>query len=145
MRICAAVIGAGSWGTTVAHLLAHNSSTVLWARDPEVARSVHDDHFNRRYLADYPLHPELRATHSLAEAVGQADLVVMGVPSHGFRSTLEQVAEHLRAWVPVVSLTKGLEQGTRRRMTEVINEVLPGHPYGILTGPNLAKEIMVGD
>ena len=145
MRICAAVIGAGSWGTTVAHLLAHNSSTVLWARDPEVARGVHDDHLNRRYLADYPLHPELRATDSLTEAVAQADLVVMGVPSHGFRATLEQVAEHLRAWVPVVSLTKGLEQGTRRRMTEVINEVLPGHPYGVLTGPNLAKEIMAGD
>jgi glycerol-3-phosphate dehydrogenase (NAD(P)+) len=145
MRICAAVIGAGSWGTTVAHLLAHNSSTVLWARDPEVATSVHDDHLNRRYLANFPLHPELRATDSLAEAVGQADLVVMGVPSHGFRSTLEQVAEHLRAWVPIVSLTKGLEQGTRRRMTEVINEVLPGHPYGVLTGPNLAKEIMAGD
>jgi glycerol-3-phosphate dehydrogenase (NAD(P)+) len=145
MRICAAVIGAGSWGTTVAHLLAHNSSTVLWARDPEVARSVQDDHLNRRYLADFPLHPDLRATDSLADAVAQADLVVMGVPSHGFRSTLEQVAEHLRAWVPVVSLTKGLEQNTRRRMTEVINEVLPGHPYGVLTGPNLAKEIMAGD
>jgi len=145
MRICAAVIGAGSWGTTVAHLLAHNSSTVLWARDPEVARDVHDDHLNRRYLADFPLHRELRATDSLAEAVAQADLLVMGVPSHGFRSTLEQVAEHLRAWVPIVSLTKGLEQGTRRRMTEVINDVLPGHPYGVLTGPNLAKEIMAGD
>ena len=145
MRICAAVIGAGSWGTTVAHLLAHNSSTILWARDPEVAAGIEQDHLNRRYLADYPLHPDLRATDSLAGAVRQADLVVMGVPSHGFRSTLEQVADHLRAWVPVVSLTKGLEQGSRRRMTEVINEVVPGHPYGVLTGPNLAKEIMAGD
>jgi glycerol-3-phosphate dehydrogenase (NAD(P)+) len=145
MRICAAVIGAGSWGTTVAHLLAHNSSTVLWARDPDVARAVHEDHVNHRYLADFTLHPDLRATASLAEAVGQADLLVMGVPSHGFRSTLEQVSEHLRAWVPVVSLTKGLEQGSRKRMTEVVNEVLPGHPYGVLTGPNLAKEIMAGD
>ena len=52
---------------------------------------------------------------------------------------------HLRPWVPVVSLTKGLEQGTRLRMTEVVNEVLPGHPYGVLTGPNLAKEILAGD
>ena len=72
-------------------------------------------------------------------------MLVMGVPSHGFRSTLELVAEHLRAWVPVVSLTKGLEQGSRLRMTEVVNEVLPGHPYGVLTGPNLAKEILAGD
>jgi glycerol-3-phosphate dehydrogenase (NAD(P)+) len=145
MRICAAVIGAGSWGTTVAHLLAHNSSTVLWARDPEVAATIAERHVNERYLPGFELHPDLRATASLADAVTQADLVVMGVPSHGFRSTLEQVGEHLRAWVPVVSLTKGLEQGSRRRMTEVINEVLPGHPYGVLTGPNLAKEIMAGD
>jgi glycerol-3-phosphate dehydrogenase (NAD(P)+) len=145
MRICAAVLGAGSWGTTVAHLLAHNTSTVLWARDPEVADGVRDRHRNERYLAGFDLHPNLRATSSLAEAVGQADLLVVGVPSHGFRSTLELVSEHLRAWVPVVSLTKGLEQGTRRRMTEVVNEVLPGHPYGVLTGPNLAKEIMAGD
>ena len=71
-------------------------------------------------------------------------MLVMGVPSHGYRTTLEQVAVHLRAWVPVVSLTKGLEQGTRLRMTEVTNEVLPGHPYGVLTGPNLAKEILAG-
>jgi glycerol-3-phosphate dehydrogenase (NAD(P)+) len=145
MRICAAVIGGGSWGTTVAHLLAHNTSTVLWARDPEVAGTIVTSHRNQRYLADFDLHPNLRATSSLLEAVEQADLLVMGVPSHGFRSTLELVAEHLRAWVPVVSLTKGLEQGSRRRMTEVINEVLPGHPYGVLTGPNLAKEIMAGD
>ena len=69
----------------------------------------------------------------------------MGVPSHGFRATLELVAEPIRAWVPIVSLTKGLEQGTRKRMTEVIQEVLPGHPYGLLTGPNLAKEIRAGD
>jgi len=145
MEICAAVIGAGSWGTTVAHLLAHNTSTVLWARDPEVAAEVSERHMNSRYLPGYDLHPNLRATHSFEDAVRQADLLVMGVPSHGFRSTLLEVKEHLRAWVPVVSLTKGLEQGTRLRMTEVINEVLPGHPYGVLTGPNLAKEILAGD
>jgi glycerol-3-phosphate dehydrogenase (NAD(P)+) len=145
MEICAAVVGAGSWGTTVAHLLAHNTSTVLWARDPVVAAEVSGQHTNSRYLAGYDLHPNLRATDSFADAVRQADLLVMGVPSHGFRSTLELVAEHLRAWVPVVSLTKGLEQGTRLRMTEVINQVLPGHPYGVLTGPNLAKEILAGD
>ncbi len=146
MRICAAVIGAGSWGTTVAHLLAQNTSTVLWARDSGGGRRDRaGPSRNERYLAGFDLHENLRATDSLADAVEQADLVVMGVPSHGFRSTLEQVGEHLRAWVPVVSLTKGLEQGSRLRMTEVINEVLPGHPFGVLTGPNLAKEIMAGD
>jgi glycerol-3-phosphate dehydrogenase (NAD(P)+) len=68
----------------------------------------------------------------------------MAVPSHGFRTVLEDVAQHLRPWVPVVSLTKGLEDGTRKRMSEVANDVLPGHPVAVLTGPNLAKEVLAG-
>ena len=68
----------------------------------------------------------------------------MAVPSHGFRVVLEEAAPYVRAWVPIVSLTKGLEQGTRLRMTQVINEVLPDHPAGALTGPNLAREIVAG-
>ena len=76
--------------------------------------------------------------------MSQADVLVMGVPSHGFRAALEEVAAYLRPWVPVVSLTKGLEQGTRLRMSEVITDVVPGHPVGVLTGPNLAKEILAG-
>ncbi len=145
MRITVAVLGGGSWGTTVAHLTAHNVPTVLWARDDEVAREVHEEHRNSRYLAGFDLHPTLEATSSFADAVRRADVLVMGVPSHGFRSTLEQAAEHIRAWVPVVSLTKGLEQGTRLRMTQIVNDILPGHPHGVLTGPNLAKEILNGD
>ena len=145
MRIRVTVLGAGSWGTTVAHLAAHNVETTLWARDPEVAEGIETDHRNHRYLERFELHRDLRATADLGAAVRDADVVVMGVPSHGFRSTLEQVADHVRAWVPVVSLAKGLEQGSRLRMTQVIDEVLPGHPYGVLTGPNLAKEILAGD
>jgi glycerol-3-phosphate dehydrogenase (NAD(P)+) len=144
MRIKAAVIGAGSWGTTVAHLLAHNVPTILWARDDAVAADVNTHHRNERYLAGYDLHPELRATSDLVTAVCEADVLVMGVPSHGFRNMLDQVGCTIRAWVPVVSLAKGLEQGTKMRMTEVVRDVLPGHPYGVLTGPNLAKEILAG-
>ena len=142
MRV--AVIGAGSWGTTVATLSCHNVPTVLWARRPELAEQIRDQHENGAYLAGYPLPEALHATSSIEEAVRDADVVVMGVPSHGFRDVLEEVAPHLRAWVPVVSLSKGLEQGSRKRMTEVINEVVPDHPAGVLTGPNLAKEIMAG-
>jgi glycerol-3-phosphate dehydrogenase (NAD(P)+) len=144
MDITVAVIGAGSWGTTVAHLAAHNTRTVLWARRPEAVDDINDNHRNSRYLPDYDLHPDLTATADLARAVHDADLVVMGVPSHAFRETAEEVARHIRAWVPVVSLAKGLEQGTKLRMTQVIEEVLPGHPFGVLTGPNLAKEILAG-
>jgi glycerol-3-phosphate dehydrogenase (NAD(P)+) len=144
MQIRAAVVGAGSWGTTVANLLAHNVSTVLWARDVDVATTIQNDHRNTRYLPDFELLPAIRATSDLAEAVEQADVVVMGVPSHGFRDTLERARPSLRPLVPVISLAKGLEQGSQKRMTEIINEVLPGHPYGVLTGPNLANEILAG-
>jgi glycerol-3-phosphate dehydrogenase (NAD(P)+) len=144
VRLRVAVIGAGSWGTTVASLTSHNCPTMLWARNPEIAAELNSDRTNTRYLGTYPVARELRATASMAEAVSGADVVVMGVPSHGFRAMLELVREHIRAWVPVISLAKGLEQSTLLRMTQVIGEVLPGHPAGLLTGPNLAREIMSG-
>jgi glycerol-3-phosphate dehydrogenase (NAD(P)+) len=145
MHIRVAVIGGGSWGTTVAHLAAHNAPTTLWARSAETCDEVNRDHTNSRYLPGYSLHADLRADADLAKVVRDADVIVMGVPSHSYRSTLEAVSDHIRAWVPVVSLTKGLEQGTRARMSEVANDVLPGHPVAVLTGPNLAKEILAGD
>lgn len=145
MRVRVSVIGGGSWGTTVAHLAAHNAPTLLWARDAETVESINSRHTNERYLSGYNLHPELRATTDLIEAVSTADVVVMGVPSHAFRDTLGLVAQYLRPWVPIVSLTKGLEQGTRLRMSQVAHQVMPDHPVAVLTGPNLAKEILVGD
>jgi len=145
MHIRVAVVGGGSWGTTVAHLAAHNAPTTLWARREDTCEEINQRHTNERYLAGYELHPELRADADLESVVANADVVVMGVPSHSYRDTLEEVAGHIRAWVPVVSLTKGLEQGTRARMSEVANQVLPGHPVAVLTGPNLAKEILAGD
>jgi glycerol-3-phosphate dehydrogenase (NAD(P)+) len=129
----------------VGHLAAHNVSTVLWARHAETAEEINSHHRNSRYLDGFDLHPALRATADLGEAVRQADVLVMGVPSQSFRSTLEEVSDHLRAWVPIVSLAKGLEQGTRLRMSEVAHQVVPGHPVAVLTGPNLAKEILAGD
>lgn len=117
---------------------------MLWARRPEVAEEVRSSHTNATYLPGYELPPALEATSSLEEALSGADVLVMAVPSQGFRSVLEELAGHVRPWVPVVSLSKGLEQGTNKRMTEVVNDVLPGHPAGVLTGPNLAKEVMAG-
>lgn len=145
MQMQVAVIGAGSWGTTVAHLCARNTPTTLWARRPEVAEEIRDHHRNSRYLEGFDLDPSLRATASIEEAVGSADLLVMGVPSHVMRSTAQALAPFVRPGVPVISLSKGLEQGTRLRMTQVLDQALPGHPAGVLTGPNLAKEILAGD
>ena len=139
-----AVLGAGSWGTTVASLSAAHVPTLLWARRAEMAEQINRDHENKDYLAGLPLHPDLRATSDLAEAVRSADALVVGVPSHSFRETLKLSAPHLRPWVPVVSLAKGLEQKTHRRMTEIIDEELPGHPAGVLAGPNIAREVLMG-
>jgi glycerol-3-phosphate dehydrogenase (NAD(P)+) len=144
MPIRVAVIGAGSWGTTVAALASHNTPTVLWARRPELADEVAEHHRNSEYLADFELPDQLEATGALDEAVASADVLVMGVPSHGMRATLRDLAPHVRPWVPVVSLAKGLEMGSHLRMTEVISQELPGHPTGVLTGPNLAQEILAG-
>ena len=142
MRI--AVVGAGSWGTTVATLAARNCPTILWARRGEVADEVRSAHTNGTYLPGFALPPALEATASLEEAVQGADVLVMAVTSQGFRSVLDDLAPHVRPWVPVVSISKGLEQGTNKRMTQVVHDVLPGNPAGVLTGPNLAKEVMAG-
>jgi glycerol-3-phosphate dehydrogenase (NAD(P)+) len=144
MEIRVAVIGAGSWGTTVAHLAACRAPTILWARDSDVADEVDGRSTNERYLPGATLSPGLRATSSMADAVRDADLVVVGVPSHGVRDTLTAFAPHVRPDAAIVSLTKGFEQGSRKRMTEVLAEVLPGRTVGVLTGPNLAKEILSG-
>lgn len=138
------VLGGGSWGTTVASLAARNTRTTLWARDQSTVDDINGEHRNSRYLGDLPLTDSLTATADLAEAVEYADVLVLGVPSQHARPVLERVAEHVRPWVPVVSLVKGLEQGSRKRMTEIITEVLPGHPAGVLAGPNIAKEVIQG-
>ena len=144
MNLKAALLGGGSWGTTVASLIARNAPVKLWARDQATVDEINNDHTNSKYLPGARLNSRLEATGSIKKAVSKCDVLVMGVPSQHFRSVLEQAREHIRPWVPVISLTEGLELSTHKRMTEVINEVLPGHPVGVLTGPNLAREIIVG-
>lgn len=143
-EIRVSVIGAGSWGTTVAALASVNTPTVLWARRPELAQQINAAHVNADYLPAFTLPSQLRATSSIEEAVRDTDVLVMAVPSHGFRAVAVEAAPHLRPWVPVLSLSKGLERETLMRMTEVAAETMPGRPVGVLTGPNLAKEILSG-
>ncbi|WP_260580823.1 NAD(P)H-dependent glycerol-3-phosphate dehydrogenase [Sphingopyxis sp. PET50] len=144
MRLKVGLLGGGSWGTTVASVVSRNAPISLWARDAETVESINTARENRKYLPGIALPPALRATNDIADVVARADVLVMGVPSHSFRGVLEEARHHLRPWVPVISLTKGLELSSGKRMTELIEEVLPGHPVGVLTGPNLAREIMTG-
>lgn len=142
-----AVIGAGSWGTTAAALLAPRAETVLWARRPELAAAIMETGRNPDYLSDVALPPELDATSDLASAVPEAGMVVMAVPSHGFREVFARVAPLMMEDAVVVSLTKGIEQGTLATMTAVVGDIAPGMPtnnVGVLTGPNLAGEIATG-
>ena len=139
-----AVIGAGSWGTTVASLVAVNTSTVLWARRADLADAMTQTRVNPDYLSDFLLPETLQFTSDMGLAVSDADVVVMAVPSHGFREVAAEVARFIRPTVPIVSLAKGLERSSLKRMSEVVADEIPGHPVGVLTGPNLAQEIMQG-
>jgi glycerol-3-phosphate dehydrogenase (NAD(P)+) len=143
-RVNVTVLGGGSWGTTVAALAAANAPTVLWARDPDVAREIAEEHKNSKYLDDRSLPDGLRATADLAEALARADVVVFGVPSHSLREVVREAAMRIRPWVPLLSLIKGLEPSSRLRPTQVIAQELPGHPVGLLAGPNLAREVLDG-
>ena len=138
------VLGAGSWGTTMAALVAPRHPTLLWARHREVAEEINHARTNATYLPGFEMPPELTATADLEAATASADLLVVGVPTVGFRDVLARASDSIRASVPVVSLAKGLEEGSMLRMTEVARQVLPGHPVAALTGPNIATEIMSG-
>nr|MBU6203406.1 NAD(P)-dependent glycerol-3-phosphate dehydrogenase [Acidobacteriota bacterium] len=139
-----AVIGAGSWGTTVASHLAHNAPTVLWARRRELADELRTSRTNSRYLPEHRVHAELQITNDIVDAVTDASLVVVAVPSSGFRDVVRSLALHLEPRAVLMSLTKGLERGTGRRMSEVLVDLAPDHPVSVLSGPNLAGEIAAG-
>lgn len=145
MRI--AVIGAGSWGTTVACLAAQRHATVMWARRPELVERINEERRNEQYLPGAEIPYSLTVTGDLEAALTDAEVVVMGVPSHGYREVLSQAAAVVPIDAAILSLSKGIEQGTLKRMTEVTREELPGHDpaiIGVLSGPNLAREVIAG-
>ncbi|TMS00281.1 NAD(P)H-dependent glycerol-3-phosphate dehydrogenase [Nonomuraea basaltis] len=142
MRV--SVLGAGSWGTTVAALVCKRHDTLVWTRDPGIAEEINVRHRNQVYLPGFTLPAALAATDDLATAATRAQVLIIGVPSHAFRGVLHRACAHVPPWIPVVSLAKGLEHGTDLRMTQIIEQVLPGHPAAALTGPNLAREILAG-
>ena len=144
MKLRVGLLGGGSWGTTVASLTARNCPTTIWARRPETVEEINTQHTNEKYLPQARLTSSLKASNSIQDTVKDADVVVMGIPSQSFREVLQTARPHIRPWVPIISLSKGLEIGTKMRMTEIIEAIMPGHPAGVLTGPNLAKEIARG-
>ena len=140
----AAVLGAGSWGTTFAQVLWDaGTPAVLWARDPVIVDSVNAGHGNPRYLPGISLPPRLTATTDPAAALDGADLVVFAVPAQTLRASLASWAPLIPPGALQISLLKGIELGSSKRMSEVIVEVLgvPQSQVAVVSGPNLAREI----
>jgi glycerol-3-phosphate dehydrogenase (NAD(P)+) len=142
MRIT--VVGAGSWGTTLADLLAGKGHEVhLWAYEPEVAESINREHVNHLFLRDSRLAESLVAHAELGDALTGAELVVSAAPSHAVRGVSRDVWAALNGATPpvVVSVSKGLETDSLKLMTEVLGETMPGAPLVALSGPSFAQEV----
>ena len=139
------VIGAGAWGTTLAVKLAEAERPVtLWAHTAEAAEELATVRENRRYLPGIVFPPNLRIATDEAYLSEPHRLFVLAVPSAFLRATLERLSRRLYPDAPVLSVVKGIEEGTHARMSEVIAEALPGRRVAVLSGPNLAKEIAAG-
>jgi glycerol-3-phosphate dehydrogenase (NAD(P)+) len=141
-----AVVGAGSWGTALAALIArHGCKVVLWGRDATGIATINAQHENTRYLPGIALPDSIEATTDLAACVGAADLVLVVVPSHAFAETLRALAPHRPAHAGVAWATKGFEPGSGRFLHEVAAEVLGDDvPLAVVTGPSFAKEVAIG-
>jgi glycerol-3-phosphate dehydrogenase (NAD(P)+) len=140
----AAVLGGGTWGTVFGKVLVDAGNEVtLWARRPELAARINAEHRNADYLPDIDLPAGLVATHDAAEALRDADLVAFAIPSQTLRANLERWAPDLPPDAILVSLMKGVELGTAKRMTEVIAEITGARAdrIAVVSGPNLAHEI----
>jgi glycerol-3-phosphate dehydrogenase (NAD(P)+) len=138
------VLGGGTWGTVFGKVLVDAGNEVtLWARRPELAARINAEHRNADYLPDIDLPAGLVATHDAAEALRDADLVAFAIPSQTLRANLERWAPDLPPDAILVSLMKGVELGTAKRMTEVIAEITGARAdrIAVVSGPNLAHEI----
>ena len=135
-------LGGGSFGTAMANLAAKNGcDSTLWVRNKRTVKALQKTRVNKKYLPDHPLDERLKFTHDLKAAIADKDLIFVAVPSSAFRDILQQIAP-LITGQSVVSLTKGMEKDTFAMMSDIITEELPEVNFGVMSGPNLAKEIM---
>ncbi len=140
-----AVLGAGSWGTTLANLLALKGDTVrIWAYEPEVVQAINREHQNSVFLPDVPLHPGLRAYDDAREAAADVPVIVSAAPSHAVRSVIERLRDVIKPDTLVVSATKGIETNTLALMSAVFQECLPEVRFAALSGPSFASEVCQG-
>ncbi|STZ55628.1 Glycerol-3-phosphate dehydrogenase [NAD(P)+] [Moraxella lacunata] len=136
------VLGGGSFGTAMANLSAKNGcETTLWVRDRKTVKALQKTRINKKYLPNHVLDSRLAFSHDLAESVKNKDIIFVAVPSSAVRETLQKIRPHITHQA-VVSLTKGIEKGTFALMSDIIKDELPQVNFGVMSGPNLALEIM---
>ncbi|MFO7993501.1 MAG: NAD(P)H-dependent glycerol-3-phosphate dehydrogenase [Marinobacter sp.] len=141
-----AVLGGGSFGTAMAKVLGENGHTVhFWMRDAAQADEIRDTGINSRYMPDVRLTGDIQPTTSLPEAIGKAEIVLVAIPSKAFRSVIRDNSSEFREGQVVVSLTKGIEEHGFKLMSEILQEEIPRCRIGVLSGPNLAGEIVSQD
>lgn len=147
-KIKIAVIGAGSWGTAIALILASKGYAItLWGHNREHVMALRNERENRKYLPGHVLTNNILVTNDLAEALLACTIVCMVVPSHGFRAVYEKCIRHMADQATVVSAVKGIENATLMTMTQVMEDVssqienVPQHPLAVLSGPSFAKEV----
>src|SRR6185295_2542526 len=138
-----AVLGAGGWGTTLAiHLARRGHDAWLWGRDSALVADMRTRRANAVYLPDVSFPDRLEITDSLEEALSAAEIVVSAVPTHGTRSILKRAAPHIRRGAIVVSATKGLEQDSLFRVSEIVAQELGGDVrVAVMSGPSFAAEV----
>ena len=136
------VLGGGSFGTVVANIVAENGYHVnFWMRNEALVNEVNTTHQNSQYLPGYPINPNVLACHDMQLAVAESELVFVAVPSAFFRIVVRDMLQYVRPDVMLISLTKGIEAGTFMLMSQVLRQEAPRARVGVLSGPNLAREI----
>lgn len=139
-----AIIGGGAWGSALANTLANaGKDIIVWAREPEVVISINERHENEMYLPGIKLHSGIKATDSLTQAA-ECDALLLCTPAQHVRSTLQSLKADIADGKPCIICAKGVEIETGYLMSEVMDEVVPGATYAILTGPTFASEIAKG-
>jgi glycerol-3-phosphate dehydrogenase (NAD(P)+) len=137
-----AVVGAGAWGTTLAHVGARRVSDVLiWAREPDVVENINAAHENTRFLDGVVLDPNVRATNDIVEAVRDRDVVLYAAPSHVLRAVVRASATCVSRDALIVVATKGIERGSLALMTDVVASELSGRTVVAISGPSFAAEV----
>jgi glycerol-3-phosphate dehydrogenase (NAD(P)+) len=138
------VLGAGAWGTTMAQVLSDcGNNVLLWGRSPELVQEINGSHTNTKYLGEHVLPDQLKATEKIEQAFAHSSIIVLAIPAQSLRTALTEWKSMIPSDALVVSTLKGIELTTDLRMTEVIGDVLGTKNYAIITGPNLADELIL--